>query len=226
MPTVPYLETQEGNMRIIDRDELEAYRMEVSKVGRVSKHAFKTVEPLLTMAEDDQHRLWPADDLDPKRIALEISLAVGTEAKEVRFLSASRIARRPDLIPTGAYYALISRIYAKSLAGLLPAPSDKKLTRRQEQWLEDILRSDIWLELPQKIWRRHYSAIVDENNFAGLAIATVLNVYAALFRFLTFATLGDGRMAGRLEPLIKRLPKAVPIGEKADEPGVWLVLTA
>lgn len=52
------------------------------------------------------------------------------------------------------------------------------------------------------------------------------NVRVPLFYLLGFMLVGDERRVGRFVPLMRFMQKAIPVGEKADEPGTWLVLVA
>ena len=48
----------------------------------------------------------------------------------------------------------------------------------------------------------------------------------SLFCFLGVTLIGDTETIQRLTPLIQLLPHAIPLGEKKEEPGTWLVLVA
>lgn len=48
----------------------------------------------------------------------------------------------------------------------------------------------------------------------------------SLFFYLGFTLAGDREKMGQLTPLIELLPHTLPLGEKKDEPGTWLVLCA
>ncbi|KPJ84940.1 hypothetical protein AMJ57_05025 [Parcubacteria bacterium SG8_24] len=51
-------------------------------------------------------------------------------------------------------------------------------------------------------------------------------IYESLLYLLVFTVLGEWERVERLKPLIAVLPLAIPLGEKKDEPGTWLVLCA
>lgn len=52
------------------------------------------------------------------------------------------------------------------------------------------------------------------------------NVRVPLFYLLGFMLVGDKRRVDSFVPLMRFMQKAIPVGEKADEPGTWLVLVA
>ena len=49
---------------------------------------------------------------------------------------------------------------------------------------------------------------------------------SCLLFFLNSFLNGDREELERMKPLVKLLPKAIPLGEKRDEPGPWVVLVA
>ena len=52
------------------------------------------------------------------------------------------------------------------------------------------------------------------------------SLWASLFYFLGFTIAGKAEETKQLEPLVRLLPRCIPLGEKKDEPGVWLVVCA
>lgn len=52
------------------------------------------------------------------------------------------------------------------------------------------------------------------------------SLWDSLFYYLGFVIAGKAEQVKELTPLIRLLPRAIPLGQKRDEPGVWFVLVA
>lgn len=77
---------------------------------------------------------------------------------------------------------------------------------------------------------------VDTDNDGVIELADVLNdiqldstndvLREVLLYYLSLAIVGDNESVARLTPLVELLPYHLPLGEKSEESGTWIVLTA
>ena len=114
-------------------------------------------------------------------------------------------------------------------AGIVP----KNYSRTLEQSVESLLGFRLLMQLGSAKWqqmRRHFGYDVVIPLTVQLTHEPERlprkNLRAALFHFWGSAMARHQPGLERLFPLIRLLPRAIPLGEPKDSPGTWVVLTA
>ena len=78
--------------------------------------------------------------------------------------------------------------------------------------------------MTQEEYGASLGASLEDSLEASLRDSLRGSLWASLFYFLGFTITKKSDEAKRLEPLVRLLPQCIPLGEKKDEPGVWLVV--
>ena len=133
---------------------------------------------------------------------------LASESEELRAEAAKAIA----LAIGGA----APRVVFVSLAN----PYSKPERMSQEAYvtsLGDSLWASLWASIRASLGDRFWDSLGDRFRDS---------LGDSLFYYLGFTIIGDRKMVKRLTPLIRLLPRAIPIGEKKGEPGVWFAHVA
>lgn len=151
----------------------------------------------------------PMNALVPEKheIRSAISLATGTSVRSVELVSVSALATRREL--------LVGETYAATLANALE--------RRLGFGLSLCLGNQRWNALRGKFGYDEPVGLADFLLAADTRIPRE-NVRAATFAATGFVLAGELDLARRLLPLLRLLMSAIPLGEKAGEPGTWVVI--
>lgn len=136
-----------------------------------------------------------------------IAAATGNVVRRVEFVSVSALATRRELLAPEAY--------AVTLADALE--------RRLGFGLSVRLGNQRWNALREKLGYDEAVSLADYLLAADTRIPRE-NVRAATFAATGFVLAGETDLASRLVPLLRLLMSAIPLGEKAGEPGTWVVI--
>lgn len=128
------------------------------------------------------------------------------------------------------------------IRGIVPVPHADFIARTApriardrslERAMESMMGFRLLTALGNKKWsshRRHFNYDVPVPLFAALQPAPDTLPFecfrSALFHYWGFALARQEQMLERLEPLIRLLPRAVPVGEIEGRPDVWAVMVA
>lgn len=226
MPKVDY----EGLLRFLLQERLECdkrsesiIRKAVENLGSLFDHADSGVYPLQPVAGILR---WP--------INIRGILQVGTDAdiEEVGLVSAGAPVSfgKPGSIRHGLFHGHFSRSFGQSLDTafeeklkdvLYSSLIRDRLGSRLMDKLADRLIMSLRRSLRDSPWVNH-----EDSYGTSFRLHIEVSISISLFYYLGFALAGDKDSVQRLTPLINLLPHVLPIGEKKDKPGVWLVLAA
>jgi hypothetical protein len=183
----------------------------------------KLLEPLFVNAEQGKYDLYPKDRLKKNLVGRAISPAVGGRMSYVYFVSCSQPVRREEWMSADAFR------YTRELAFA------QTVRRSVDPWLDEVLKreysatfvhgyadKDEATALFRRAFGNRLHVAINENLFSGAAYP----VEAILIHFLAFALTGNESMVERLTPLVRLLPRAIPLGRHADREDTWDVLTA
>lgn len=180
-------------------EALKRFLLDNAKDKTLVLGAFKELQPFFAKAETGVYDLFPASELVASEMAQAISLAIGKKVEKVIFVSEAHPFPKPEWMSQGAYEnSLGDSLGGGSLGDSLGGGN---------------LESSLWRSLRDNFW-------------GSLRDSLGSSLWRSLFYFTGFALAGKKEEVARLTPLVKLLPKAIPLGEKKDEPGVWLVLVA
>lgn len=194
--------------------------------------AMEHLDGLFRMTDGGLYRLASAAVIDGRRTALAITQACGRPVNRLQLVSIDRPFPCPAGM-TGEEYAcrlqpLIWEAVKKALGPKLGDFLGPRLTRLQPA-LGPVVSHELWAALNtaflNELWQhlRNTLAIgIDDSVEIGL----LESLRAGLTAFIGYALAGQPAEMSRLKDLILLLPKALPLGEKKNEPGTWLVLVA
>jgi len=219
------------NHMACNREWLEQFLIENGHREDVD-HVMQIVQPHIEMADSGVYKLACQDDLDPKEIAGVISLSIHRPVERIVFISSERPFPQPDWMSDEAYQDMqVTDHLIKSIK------NDFWCDDGMGKWVDRLIESigedgvaenvnkitdglgysnrDVQPEIASKIFKDDLMAegILD-------------NIGASLGLYLCYFMVDDHEGRDAAELLVKLLPKCYIFGAKADELGVWLVLTA
>lgn len=205
----------------VNRDLLQSFLSEHIQDGDRVGWLMGLLEPFFQRAESEAYEFAPEGELDFEGVKAAIARAVGQEVAGVNFVSLES-SPKPKLgehsFASGLWRnfgdtGLGDELAFRLQTGLLDSLGDPI----SEVVLMDPMRKSLHTGLYYKLWGRPAFSFM-----ASLWDSLTVS----LFYFLGFAVAGKAETSERLVPLIKLLPRAIPLGVKGDEPQTWLVLTA
>ena len=170
--------------------------------------------------------LAPAKDLDSGRIAAALTEAFGKPVKKIVFISASE----PDPALTNSE----TSFNGQSLWKTIETTAHDLLHSKHKMTLWDgfggrDVGNAFWTAFDEALGRdlkTHFALKFPRRAGYSLVETAADNVVHCLFYFLGFCLNGNLERVQRLAGLMGFLPKAIPLGEKRNEPGTWFVLAA
>jgi len=170
----------------------------------------RRLEPVIATVEKGVYPLASRSSLDADAVAEVIAGAIGRPVRSVAFVSASRPLERPQWMTTEVFREMCRRV---------------DLRRNIGEPMADALRVAFKYEGEELPFEETGAGIVADLH-ESLSNSRVASIGACIYFFGRAALAVDRRGMERLLRLVELLPKAVPLGEKKDAPGTWLVLCA
>ncbi|HSD12036.1 MAG TPA: hypothetical protein VLC10_00625 [Patescibacteria group bacterium] len=172
--------------------------------------------PLYAAADAGEFRLAKADDFDHGAVKMAISVATGRAANGLLLLTPGRMAPK-----------IASLLRWRSLGDALRERYEKPIRARLEPEFRAALDAhvqDVELALAVALWESVWDDAPDEC-LDGPPDDVLHGVRTAVWCFAALTALEDDE-ARQLAPLIRLIATGVLIGESADLPGTWVLLTA
>ena len=218
--------------------------------------AMKLLDPFFRRAESGRYPLAPAKKLDRKAMKDAIAKATDKPLAEVVFISLTHPFPKPDWMAKSVcqdiFWGTIGVSIDNMLGDSLVESSSEGIDWRSfgddlRDSLEDSLRESLEDSLREGFrgslgnspgvdsFERNLEDSLIENleyilrdNFGVNSVERNLEdgLQESIFSYLGFTILNDAEQIERFTPLIRLLPKAIPIGKKKGEPCTWLVLVA
>jgi hypothetical protein len=194
--------------------------------------AMEHLDGLFRLTDSGRYNLAPASAIDGRKLSSAISLACGRPVNKLQLVSINRPFPNPTGLSAEQYaYELQPLIWEAVKRALGPKFSVFLGPRLAE--LRPALGPTVWDEL----WLNLNSAVLNElwqhlRSNLGIGIDDSVeiglhdSIRASLTVFLGCAMAGNDVGMSRLKDLVMLLPKALPLGEKRNEPGTWIVLVA
>lgn len=170
----------------------------------------RRLEPVIATVEKGVYPLAPMAALDVVAVSRTIAGAIGRPVSGIAFVSASRPLVRPDWMTGESFEEMSSRV---------------DLRRNIGQPMAAALRAASEYEGEELPFERTGSGLVADLH-ESLSKSRIASIGACVYFFGRAALAGDRPGMERLMRMVELLPHAVPLGEKRDEPGTWLVLCA
>ena len=151
---------------------------------------------------------------------------LGIPVTELIYVSWSDpLPERPDWMSDEGY-AHLQELARRYIWGDTGDSFHDRLTRLYyRQYISSRTNTPLRDELSQTI-DRDLNPVLRESLAQGLHDQLRMSFSLALEFFLSFACAGQTTLVERLRPIVRLLPKAIPLGEKKDQPGKWLLLVA
>ena len=189
----------------VDRVALEAFLLKHAKGPAAVRSAMEEMEPFFLIAERGKYPLASESEELRAEAAKAIALAIGGAAPRVVFVSLANPYSKPERMSQEAYVTSLGDSLWASLWASIRASLGDRFWDSLGDRFRDSLGDSLWASLGDSLW----ASLGD-----------------SLFYYLGFTIIGDRKMVKRLTPLIRLLPRAIPIGEKKGEPGVWFAHVA
>ena len=215
---------------MVDQKRLLGFLGEYAKNKTMVPPAMALFEPFFSIAEAQNYPLAAASDALCQEAAAAITAATGLTVTEVVAISS---ADAPDTrtawLTEKAYRGSIQ--YKYSLGNSLRdgygrwAGLELSLSDRFGNGFWNGLGEGFWMSVPGDLWHSlqinltgRYHVTLGDSLWYSLQISLCLTLASVVS--------GDEDRLERLAPLLRLLPRALPIGHAADEPGTWFVLFA
>lgn len=186
--------------------------------------AMERIDPFFAQAAADQYALVAADDLDLAEAAEAIRAAAKLEVTRVIPVSLASPLPRAPWLAARHYDAVVADMLLCSVRETVP----RRIGERAEA-AKDALGIPFWRGFLAHLGDGLMTSLentVPESLKVPLALTHGMALWHLLFLYLAAASTADAATMRELGPLVTMSAKAFLLGEKRDEPGVWLVLVA
>lgn len=190
------------------------------------------LEPLFAIAQSS-YPLSCANDLDREMIASAIQKATGENVNSVVFVSASHeffpqaTLTLPEWMSEEefgetqrTFFGIIAEALETAMVEPfpydLPSNSYRSLPSNVVDTISDCLHRFLLEGLSNALAEQTKDLITREEFYEKF--------WTIIDNFLCAVVTGDREEVDRYEPIIRLLPKAIPLGRRIDEPETWLVL--
>lgn len=179
-------------------------------VSRVAMTFMRQFEPLIKRIEKGVYPLAPAHTIHAEHVAKAIEGAIGRPVSDVVFVSEACPLPKPEWMTEENYRHICRHTdIRQNLRDTLASC----LRERSEYDGDDIPFANIGVGLVADISE-------------SLSYSRLASIGACVFFFGRAVVFGDRGDLERLGKLLEILPHSIPLGEKKDQDGVWLVLCA
>lgn len=215
------------------KDRLVAFlEAQVTKKKRVLS-IMDTLESLVGVAEAGRWDLVKGEDVDRSAMARAIKKATGRKVKDLAFVSiGADCASQQDCAKLELYMlnmlntTLNESLRAKWGEKIWRDLTDSDIVGPVSTFLFELFLTPLSLSVAQM-----FSGGTDGLTTSRYFIEQEVNrqITQAISSYVAFALSSSWWQRGRakrLKPLLELLPKVIPLGEKKDVRGVWLVLVA
>jgi hypothetical protein len=183
----------------------------------------KLLEPLFEIAESGKYQLYPAKRLKKSDIAKALSVSIRSRVSQVEFVKHSAPVPKQGWMNDEGYscYREIGFAHAIRVS--------------TDPWLDTILKKEYAMycaagtvdrEAAERLFRQVFGNALHRAVNGSLFSGAAYPVEAALIQFIAFALTGNTSMTEWLIPLMRLLPRAIPLGMRSGPGEVWNVLVA
>lgn len=202
----------------VNRHALEMFLSVYATNQTLVKPAMKELEPFFLLAEKGAYHHFASGN---KELRAEAAKAIGKvldiPAPKVVFVSPSHSSHHK--LGWMSREEFDAGLWANSENNLVDS-----LSINFTDYLRAMLGNSLWESLWEPIGR---SGLFTRSLWNGLNDATLWSgLTYSLFYYLGFTIIGEREKTDRFVPLIRLLPKAIPLSKKVDEPNTWFVCVA
>nr|ALV85557.1 hypothetical protein [uncultured bacterium pA1] len=189
--------------------------------------ALETMTPYFAQAEADRFELAPADAIDLREAASAIARATGLPADRVLTVSLAEPMPRPAWMARQEYDHVVMDTLVSShvdrISRTIDPLVDAVFVRLGRNGIP--FRRAFLDHLGNALWTSLENCVSDSLKIP-LALPHGMRLWQVLFLYLGSAATADEETMRRFAPLVTLFSRAIPLGEKRDERGAWLVLAA
>ncbi|HTM68463.1 MAG TPA: hypothetical protein VL426_04130 [Candidatus Binatia bacterium] len=208
----------------VSRDALYDFLVANTPRPALVPEAMERLAPYFAQAEADQFVLCPAAELDHAEAVEAISRAVKRPVTGIVTVSLAEPVARPPWMGTRQYDLFVSETLLSSYRDLLAPALDERVEK-----LKMTLGIPCWRafieHLGESLWTSLENCVPDSLK-VPLSLHHGMALWHRLFLYVASAATADAATMAEVGPLVSLCAKALPLGEKLDEKGTWLVLVA
>ena len=164
------------------------------------------VRPVTERVVAGEYELLPIETVDLRQVQTAVFMATGCMVREVVFVRSEDLMARTEPL-----------LYKRTLG----------------RGIETLFGFRLLTSLGSARWGTHrnhfgYGTVIPLHAHLSYSPQRLPweNLRSALFHFWGLALARQERLLERLNPLVELLPRAIPLGELSDRPGVWEVMVA
>ena len=200
-------------MLIADPNSLREYLSSIARDPTLVGPVLRDLQPMFDHAARVRFDL---GRLEPLLAGTAISLASG---QPVRGLEPLSLAAGFDL--SGVSWSTFDRVNGRPNTKLMV-----ELGFSRWECLHTRLWVNLWDGLDHALWNTLMAAGLPETAAQRLYAGLTANLHEATYDLAGFAALGDSAETSVYRGLTRFLSRVIPLGERTDRPGIWLVVTA
>jgi hypothetical protein len=184
--------------------------------------AFERIAPYFDQADADMFALCEARDFDAREASDALTRASEASVRRIIPVSLSAPIAKPEWMAARHHDALVVDCLVSSVRDPLgqrigQQAEDAKLRCGMPFW------HAFTRHLGDALWTSLENCVPDSYK-VPLALHHGMAQWHRLFLYLASAATADAATMARLAPLVSLCARTLPLGEKRDEPGTWLVL--
>lgn len=191
--------------------------------GQIIDTAFERLRPHISRASSGTLALNPARAVPHEPVMKAMTMAFNAEVKDILIVP----AYQPSEIPLDSDEVRRLRSGLKTGEGLAD-----RLSRSHEYALREALSESTRRELRQlmnqamgeQLWSAFLNTFQDHCWLKSMRAAMFDGLWYGLYYFLGFVVAGRQERADRLRPLVVMLNGALPLCERGDHTGEWIVV--
>jgi hypothetical protein len=183
----------------------------------------RLLEPLFVNAEKGEYQLHERWRLKKSSIAKAIAVATGLHVRQVEYVSFSAPVPRQDWMTDDAYGYYLDVGFAHAVRRSVDPWFDAVLKEsHKSRFAHGHADRDAAEELFRESFGNKLHAAINGKLFSGATYP----VEAVLTDFIAFALTGRESSVESMAPLMRLLPRAIPLGKRSDREDTWNVLVA
>lgn len=208
-----------------DKSSLAAYVAERMRAPGDAAADLALLDPFVRKAESGMYDLKPAGLLRSDDAIDALSAAIGAPIARASFVSLDDGGHPLMGDARASFWEAFARGLAADVKGLLWRRNMSDLQERLGRAETDQLAERIWLTVGEPLW---HSFEGNRWEVTGHSLRLIIraNLLESLVQYCGYAMLGDETRLATLRPLMRLMVSTMPLGERNDDPGNWVIITA
>lgn len=208
-----------------DKSSLAAYLAERVRAPGDAAADLALLDPFVRKAESGTFDLKPARLLRSDDAIDALSAATGAPIARASFVSLDEGGHPLTGDARTSYWDAFARGLAVDVKGLLRRRNLSDLQERLGSAEADQLAERIWQTVGEPLW---HSFEGNRWEVTGHPLRLIIraNLLESLVQHCGYVMLGDEARLATLRPLMRLMASTMPLGERNDDPGNWVVITA